>query len=89
MKSVVETSEGALEHGNSVSHSTSDEISEDDEDRRTIRGDTMEGEPEQELKRLANGHSINVEPRQGRKEKSLDEVIPLDFAAPAPASDLG
>jgi UV radiation resistance-associated gene protein len=92
VKSVAETSEGGLENGNAsaaVSHNISDEIGDDDEDRRTIRGDTTEGEPEQELKRLANGHSINVEPRQGRKEKSLDEAIPLDFAAPALASNLG
>jgi len=79
VKSVDETPEGGLGNGDASIvpfHSpASDETGEDDEDRRTIRGVDMEGEPQQEGKKPANGHSLNGEARLGQKEKSLNDAI--------------
>jgi UV radiation resistance-associated gene protein len=83
VKSVAETSEGGLENGDAptaASHSASDETSDDDEDRQTIRGVVMESEPVQEGKEPANinGQSVvNGEARPWQKEKFIDGAPPL------------
>jgi hypothetical protein len=88
VKSVDETPEGGLENGDAsivAFRSPSDESGEDEEDRRTIRGVVIEGEP-QVGKKPANGHSVNGEARLGQKEKIFNHAIPKsppDSAAPS------
>lgn len=77
VKSVDETAEGDLENGDALaaSENSSDQVGgsvaeDDDEDRRTIRGVAVDGEPRQEGKQVTNGHGANADASQREQEKS-------------------